>query len=83
MSRHILEPAAPEIADATSKPPFLYELGPEGAHKVLDDIRATPVDKPLCDEIHREIHCRKEGSAPVPHRWPIPSQSQFAERRFT
>ena len=41
MAKPILEPAAQEIADATSKPPFLYELGPEGARKVLDDIRAA------------------------------------------
>ncbi|MEV0151615.1 MULTISPECIES: alpha/beta hydrolase [unclassified Nonomuraea] len=50
MSEHILEPAAQEIADATSKPPFLYELGPEGARKVLDDIQAAPIDKPDVDE---------------------------------
>jgi acetyl esterase len=45
-----LEPAAQEIADATSMPPFLYELGPDGARKVLDDIQAAPVDKPDVDE---------------------------------
>jgi acetyl esterase len=50
MSEHILEPAAQEIADATSKPPFLYELGPDGARKVLDDIQAAPVAKPEVDE---------------------------------
>ncbi len=38
MNKHILEPAAWEPAQATSKPPFLYELGPEGARKVLDDL---------------------------------------------
>jgi pimeloyl-ACP methyl ester carboxylesterase len=41
----ILEVAAQKIADATSKPPFLYELDVEGARKVLDDIRAAPIDK--------------------------------------
>jgi acetyl esterase len=50
MSNHILEPAAQGIADATSKPPFLYELGPDGARKVLDDIQAAPVAKPEVDE---------------------------------
>jgi hypothetical protein len=30
MARHTPEPAAQKIADATSKPPFLYELGPCG-----------------------------------------------------
>jgi acetyl esterase len=50
MSKHTLEPAAQEIADATSKPPFLYELGPDGARKVLDDIQAAPIAKPDVDE---------------------------------
>jgi acetyl esterase/lipase len=50
MNEHILEPAAQEIADATAKPPFLYELGPAGARKVLDDIQAAPIDKPEVDE---------------------------------
>ncbi|MFC6879423.1 MULTISPECIES: alpha/beta hydrolase [Actinomadura] len=50
MSEHVLEPAAQELADATSKPPFLYELGVEGARKVLDDLQAAPVDKPGIDE---------------------------------
>ena len=50
MNDHVLEPAAQEIADATSKPPFLYELGPDGARKVLDDIQAAPIDKLDVDE---------------------------------
>ncbi|GAA3103669.1 alpha/beta hydrolase [Pseudonocardia yunnanensis] len=50
MSKPVLEPAAQEIADATSKPPFLHELGPDGARKVLDDIQAAPIDKPDVDE---------------------------------
>lgn len=33
MTKHTLEPAAQEIA--TSKLPFLYELGPDGARKVV------------------------------------------------
>jgi acetyl esterase/lipase len=50
MSKPILEPVAQELADATSNPPFLYELGPEGARKVLDDLQAQPVAKPDVDE---------------------------------
>ncbi|MFB4307414.1 alpha/beta hydrolase [Actinomadura sp. GTD37] len=46
MSGPVLEPAAQELADATAKPPFLYELGTEGARKVLDDIQAAPVAMP-------------------------------------
>jgi acetyl esterase len=50
MSKPVLEPAAQEIADATSVPPFLYELGPEGARKVLDDIQSAPIDMPDVEE---------------------------------
>ncbi|MBF8185269.1 alpha/beta hydrolase [Nonomuraea sp. K274] len=50
MSKHILEPAAQEFADAVSKPPFLYQLGPDGARKVLDDVQSGPVDQPAVDE---------------------------------
>jgi acetyl esterase len=45
MTQPILENAAQAFADATAKPPFLYELGPEGARKVLDDVQAAPIDK--------------------------------------
>jgi acetyl esterase/lipase len=50
MTETVLEPAAQKLADATSNPPFLYELGPEGARKVLDDLQAAPVGKPDVDE---------------------------------
>jgi acetyl esterase len=44
-SRIVLEPSAQAIVDATSMPPFLYELEPVAARKVLDDLQAAPVDK--------------------------------------
>ncbi len=50
MSEHVLEPAAQAFADATARPPLLYELGVEGARKLLDDVQAAPVDKPDVDE---------------------------------
>jgi acetyl esterase/lipase len=50
VNNHILEPAAQAVADASATPPFLYELGPEGARKVLDDIQAAPVVKPPVDD---------------------------------
>ncbi|TDE92687.1 alpha/beta hydrolase [Occultella glacieicola] len=50
MSEIILEPEAQAVADASSKPPYLYELGTEGARRALDDIQAAPVDKPDVDE---------------------------------
>jgi acetyl esterase len=49
-TRIVLEPAAQELADATSTPPFLYELGYPAARKVLDDLQAVPVEKLPIDE---------------------------------
>jgi acetyl esterase len=46
----VLEPAVQAFADATSKPPFAYELGYAGARKVLDDLQSGPVDKLPIDE---------------------------------
>lgn len=50
MSEHMLEPAAQAFADATANPPFVYELGVEGARKLLDDVQSAPVEKPDVDE---------------------------------
>lgn len=50
MTEPVLESAAQDLADATATPPFLYELGPEGARKVLDELQAAPVEKPEVDE---------------------------------
>jgi acetyl esterase len=44
-TRIVLEPSAQAIVDATSTPPFLYELEPAAARKVLDDLQAAPIDK--------------------------------------
>ncbi|NLP84204.1 alpha/beta hydrolase [Microbacterium sp. CFH 90308] len=45
MIDHILEPDAQAFADATSRPPFLADLGVEGARKLLDEVQAAPIDK--------------------------------------
>jgi acetyl esterase len=50
MTKPTLEKEAQGIVDATSTPPFLYELGPEGARKVLDDLQSAPIDKLDVDE---------------------------------
>jgi acetyl esterase/lipase len=50
-SRIVLEPSAQGVVDATSTPPFIYELEPAAARKVLEDLQAAPVDKlPVDDE---------------------------------
>ncbi len=41
----VLERASQEFVEATAKPPFLYELTPAEARKVLDDVQAEPIDK--------------------------------------
>jgi acetyl esterase len=47
----VLEPAAQEVADAFSKPPFLYELEYPAARKILDDAQvAAQVEKLPIDE---------------------------------
>ncbi|MEA2160486.1 MAG: acetyl esterase [Solirubrobacteraceae bacterium] len=45
----VLEPAAQEFADATSAPPFIYELSPEDAREVLEGVQRSPIDKPDVD----------------------------------
>src|SRR6201986_4159559 len=46
----VLEPAAQAFVAATAKPPFLYEMTPDEARKVLDDVQAAPIDKLPVDE---------------------------------
>lgn len=41
----VLEQASQEFVEATAAPPFLYQLTPDGARKVLDDVQAAPIDK--------------------------------------
>ncbi|MDQ0646615.1 acetyl esterase [Microbacterium natoriense] len=43
MTDHVLEPEAQAFADATSTPPFLADLGVEGARKLLDDVQGAPI----------------------------------------
>lgn len=50
MAKHVLETAAQELADTASIPPFLYELGPDGARKFLDELQADPVKLPDVEE---------------------------------
>ena len=52
-SRHapvVLEPESQAFVEATAKPPFIYQLTPTEARKVLDDVQSAPVDKLPVDE---------------------------------
>src|SRR6188472_2321917 len=46
----VLEPASQAFVEATAAPPFLYELTPDQARKVLDDVQSAPIDKLPVDE---------------------------------
>ena len=50
MNKHYLEPEAQQLTDATAQPPYFYEMTPEEARKVLDDVQAQPIEKPDVDE---------------------------------
>ncbi|MFI9414122.1 alpha/beta hydrolase [Nocardia gamkensis] len=45
-----LEAAAQEFVDATSQPPFLYQLAPEEGRKAVDSVQDAPIFKPEIDE---------------------------------
>src|SRR5215212_12029702 len=46
----VLEPASQAFVEATAVPPFLYEMTPAEARKVLDGVQAAPIDKLAVDE---------------------------------
>src|SRR3954447_17277971 len=46
----VLEPASHALAEATAKPPFLYELRPAEARAVVDELQAGPIDKLPADD---------------------------------
>lgn len=45
-----LEPAAQAFAEATSEPPFLYQLPPEEGRKAVDEVQDEEIHKPEIDE---------------------------------
>ncbi|WP_219507881.1 alpha/beta hydrolase [Nonomuraea ceibae] len=50
MSKPVLEPAAQAFAEATSRPPFLFQLPPQEGRKIVDDVQSGPVHLPAVDE---------------------------------
>src|SRR5277367_3900841 len=53
----VLEATMRGVAPATSKPPFLYEMGPEAARNLLEGMQAAPIDMPSLDERWVEVEC--------------------------
>jgi hypothetical protein len=63
----VLEPASQAFVEATAAPPYLYDLTPDQARKVLDEVQSAPIDKLPVDE----RPARAEGTLPVgpARRW--------------
>src|SRR4051794_13413825 len=49
MSEVHLERAAKEFAEATVKPPYLYDLGHQKGRETVDKVQSSPIDKPDVD----------------------------------
>ncbi|TQM26470.1 alpha/beta hydrolase [Nocardia bhagyanarayanae] len=60
-----LEPAAQEFVDATSEPPFLYQLPPEEGRKAVDGVQDSPIFKPEIDEEWTTVEGGPTGSVRV------------------
>ncbi|KAJ9474078.1 Alpha/beta hydrolase fold-3 domain-containing protein [Pseudozyma hubeiensis] len=53
MSNIVLEPAAQSFAEATSKPPFLFQIPPEEGRKIFDDVQKESIN--YADGITTEV----------------------------
>jgi acetyl esterase/lipase len=60
-----LEKAAREFAEATSKPPFLFDLGPEKGREAVDQVQSSPIDKPDADIQQVTVPGGPTGTVPV------------------
>jgi acetyl esterase len=57
VSTYVLESAAQEFVNATSALPLLYELGPDAAREILDQVQAAPIDQPEVDAKWVTVPC--------------------------
>lgn len=60
-----LEPAAQALVDATSTPPFLYQLPPAEGRKAVDSVQDFPIFKPEIDEEWLEIDGGPTGTVQI------------------
>ncbi|MBE3013196.1 alpha/beta hydrolase [Microbispora sp. NEAU-D428] len=74
----VLEEAAAAFAEATSKPPFLYQLPPVEGRKTVDEVQSGEVPKPAVDEEWITVQGGPTGSVrarivrPTGARGPLP-----------
>jgi acetyl esterase/lipase len=60
-----LEPAAQTFVEATSEPPFTYQLPPEEGRRAVDAVQDAPIFKPEVDDEWLEIAGGPTGSVKV------------------
>ena len=56
---YVLEPAAQAFSEATSEPPFLYELPPSEGRSAVEKVQNDPIEKPDVDEEWIEVDSPK------------------------
>lgn len=61
VSTPTLEPAAQAFADATAKPPFLFDLPPAEGRKAVNDVQSGPISKPDVDIEDRVVEAGPTG----------------------
>ncbi|WP_374772775.1 alpha/beta hydrolase [Streptomyces sp. NBC_01310] len=49
-ARPVLEPAAAAFAEATAKPPFLFQIPPAEGRKAVDEVQSGGISEPAVDE---------------------------------
>ncbi|MGW6985758.1 alpha/beta hydrolase [Streptomyces sp. NPDC054932] len=49
-ARPVLEPAAAAFAEATAKPPFLFQIPPAEGRKAVDEVQSGGIAEPAADE---------------------------------
>ncbi|MBM7568967.1 alpha/beta hydrolase [Paenibacillus sacheonensis] len=64
-SKVVLEQEAQQFVEKTSKPPFLYELGPEKGREQVNKVQSGPVTKPAARLAIRSVPGGPKGEVPV------------------
>ncbi|MFI7356406.1 alpha/beta hydrolase [Streptomyces avidinii] len=49
-ARPVLEPAAATFAEATAKPPYLFQIPPAEGRKAVDEVQSDKISEPAVDE---------------------------------
>lgn len=60
-----LEPQAQAVAQATAKPPFLFDLGPEKGRVAVDEVQSGPISKPEVEIEDRMIQGGPSGEVSI------------------